>query len=399
MPATSASLSRRLCRGVAVFWVVVLWIPAAAMILHRLPDRSSLAENRAKAPPPRLWGGAFGIRREFLGEFDRYFGDNFGFRTTLIRAHASLLTGVLRTSPTEKVILGKEGWLYYNSPDDGTSIEDYCGLAAMSAPDLGVIERNLTTLASHLRGRGVLFALVVGPSKHTIYPEHLPDAIRSLAGETRLDQLARILADHPEIIFVDPRRALVAGKSWARLYFKTDTHWNGAGAFLAYRELMSSLARAGAAVTMPLEDDVRLERLAPGVRDLGGMLGLLTPEKEGDLSPERSSAPRYTLVTLPVAPGENPTRASVTCETGESGRPRLLMLHDSFADYLKPLLCPTFSRSLYRWSFSVAAKTIDEERPSIVVLEITERYLDQLKGAGLTRRGVPAATEGGAPGS
>ena len=389
MAAASTSLSRRLCRAAAILWVVVLWVPALQMMFHPFPDRSSLAENRAKAPPPHVMGGRFGIRREFLGEFDRYFGDNFGFRDSLIRLHASLLYSVLRTSPTENVILGKEGWLYYNSPGDGSSIKDYCGLATIGAQDLRVIESNLTALASYLRARGVLFALVVGPSKHTIYPEHLPDAIRSLAGETRLDQLARLLAGHPEIIFVDPRRVLAAGKGWAQLYFKTDTHWNGAGAFLAYRELMRSLERAGAAVTVPREKDFRLEQKPPGVRDLGGMLGVQSPEKEGDLSLERLSASRYNLVGIPVAPGGNPARAAVTCETDAPDRPRLLMLHDSFGEHLKPLLCPDFSRSLFRWSFSVAAAAIDAERPAILVLEITERYLNQLKGGGLSRRVEP----------
>ena len=137
MPAVSASLSRRLCRGAAVLWVVVLWVPAVQMVFHPFPDRSTLAENRVKAPPPRVGGGRFGIRGEFPREFDRYFGDNFGFRDSLIRSHASLLYGILRTSPTENVILGKEGWLYYNSPSDGTSIRDYCGLATIGAKDSG----------------------------------------------------------------------------------------------------------------------------------------------------------------------------------------------------------------------------------------------------------------------
>ena len=229
----------------------------------------------------------------------------------------------------------------------------------------------------------MLFAVIVGPSKHTIYPEHLPDAIRPLAGETRLDQLARMLAGHPEIVFVDPRRALAAGKSRSQLYFKRDTHWNGAGAFLVYRELMKSLEQAGAAVTAPSDEDYRLEQGLPGVRDLSRMLGVKSLDKEGDLFLARLSAPRYSLQSIPTAPGENPAFATVTCETDDPDRPRLMMLRDSFTEHLKPLLCPDFSRSFFRWSFSVDAATIDEERPSILVLEITERYLDQLRKGGL----------------
>lgn len=397
MAAASASLSR-LYRGIAILWVVVLWIPAVQMMFHPFPDRDSLAENRTKAAAPLVRGGRFGVRREFPKEFDRYFGDNFGFRDSLIRSHAGFLLDVLRTSPSENVVLGKDGWLFYNSALDGVNLKDYCGLAPLAAQELAVIERNLTTLAAHLRERGILFAVLVGPSKHTIYPERLPDAIRSLAGETRLDQFARLLAGHPEIIFVDPRRALAAGKSWSRLYFKKDTHWNGAGAFLAYRELMKSLERAGAAVSSPAEQDYRLESLPPAVRDLSGMLGVRNPEKEGDLSLARLPAPRYDLRTIPSGPGDNPAFATATCETDDPARPRLLMLRDSFTEPLKPLLCPDFSRIYFRWSYSVAAATIDTENPAILILEFTERYLNTLKRGGVIPSVQPAVKTAGVPG-
>ena len=156
---------------------------------------------------------------------------------------------------------------------------------------------------------------------------------------------------------------------------------------------------AGAAVTLPAEKDYRLERMPPGVRDLSGMLGVRNPEMEVDLSLERISAPRYTMHTIPSAPGENPAFATTTCETEDPDRPRLLMLRDSFTEHLKPLLCPDFSRSFFRWSFSVDAATIDEERPSILVLEITERYLGQLRKAGLRRIVKPVAPAGAAPGT
>jgi len=380
-------------------WVFVLWIPVLQMVFHLLPERASLAENRGKTSPPRITGVRFGIRREFPKEFDRYFVDNFGFRDSLIRSHANLLYRILRVSPTDNVLLGKEGWLYYNSPSDGQSIRDYSGLAAFSAADLSAIESNLTTLAAHLRERGIIFALVVGPSKHTIYPEHLPDAIRSLAGETQLDQLARMLSRHPEIIFVDPRRALAAGKSRSQLYFKTDTHWNGAGALLVFRELMKALERAGVAVRVPSDEDYGLERLAPAVRDLSGMLGVPGPEMEADLSLERLSAPKYSVKTLPVAPRENPAFATVVCESDDPARPRLVMLRDSFTEHLKPLLCGSFSRTVFFWRFSVDTATLDAEKPSVLVLEITERYLDRLRRASLRRAVAPAAPGGSLPGT
>lgn len=398
MAAASAAPSRRLYRGLAILWVVVLWMPVFQMVFHPFPERGSLAENRGKAQPPRITGGRFGFRREFPKEFDRYFDDTFGFRESLIRSHASLLYRILRVSPTESVILGKEGWLYYNKPSDGQSIRDYTGLAAFSAADLSAIESNLTTLAAHLRERGIVFALVVGPSKHTIYPEYLPDAIRSLAGETQLDQLARVLSRHPEIIFVDPRGALTAGKSRSQLYFKTDTHWNGAGALLVFRELMKALERAGVAVTAPADEGSGQEWLPPTVRDLSVLLGVPGPEMEADLDLERLVAPNYSVKTLPAAPGENPAFATVVCESDDPGRPRLVMLRDSFTEHLKPLLCASFSRTVFFWRYWVDTATLGAEKPAVLALEITERYLDRLQRASLRGVVAPVAPGGSLPG-
>lgn len=400
MATENAAVSRRLCRGLTILWVAVLWVPVLQMVFHLFPERSTLAENRVKASLPRGKGGLPGRMRAFPKDFDWYFSDNFGFRDSLVRSHASLLYRILGTSPNDNVVLGREGWLYYNGANDGQSIKDYCGLATFSARDLEVIERNLTSLASYLRERGILFALVVGPSKHTIYPEYLPDGIRSLAGETQFDQLTRLLAGHPEILFVDPRRALAAGKSRSQLYFKTDTHWNGAGAFLVYKELMKALERAGAPVRMPSDDDYRLEHLAPAARDLSLMLGVPGQEKEEDLNLERLSAPRYSVPNLPVAPGDNSARANVVCETDDPAGPRLVVIRDSFAEHLKPLLCPDFSRSAFFWRHSVDVAMLAAEKPSILVLEIAERYLGKLqKKGGLLRIVEPAATSGGPPGS
>lgn len=374
---------RHLCRLIAVFWVVLLCIPAFQMVLHPFPDGSFLSENRAKAPSPLAENGLVRNISVFPAAFDRYFSDSFGFRDALVGAQTSILYQLLRTSPTPSVVLGNEGWLYYNSATDGGNLRDYCGLQPFSAPELDTIERKLTGFARYLRERGIFFALLIAPSKHTIYPEHLPKRIRVLGGESRLDQLASRLAIHSDILFVDPRRALIAGRSWSQLYFKTDTHWNSSGAFVAFTELMKALQLTGVGVTVPKLKDFQLKQEAPTLRDLGRMLGASRVETEADLMPVRLVQQQVRMVSFPMEPGGDPSLVTVACETDDPGRPRVLMLVDSFATFLQPLLCPEWFRSTYYPRFSVDSATIDELRPAIFAIEITERHLGFLLDAKL----------------
>jgi alginate O-acetyltransferase complex protein AlgJ len=207
--------------------------------------------------------------------------------------------------------------------------------------------------------------------------------IRALAGETRLDQLARRLAGRSDIIFVDPRRALLAGKARLPVYSRTDTHWNEYGAFLAYRELMTALARAGAAVAVPREEDFRLRRRLDPPGDLSVLSGVPGFPQEEGVSMRRLVEPPYRVVTLPADPETG--RAAFACETDDKRRPRLAMFRDSFAVTLFPLLCPDFSRSTYSWRYAVVGETLDAEKPAILVLEITERFLGEIKKKGFNR--------------
>jgi hypothetical protein len=70
------------------------------------------------------------------------------------------------------------------------------------------------------------------------------------------------------------------------------------------------------------------------------------------------------------------------CPGGEIGR--AFIVHDSFLNAVQPFLARHFRRSLFvRWLFPAAV--IAEERPDVVIEEMTERLL--------SRSGSPPAIE------
>ena len=48
-----------------------------------------------------------------LEEATDYIADHFALRQEMVTLNAALHTGLLATSPAEKVICGTDGWLYY----------------------------------------------------------------------------------------------------------------------------------------------------------------------------------------------------------------------------------------------------------------------------------------------
>lgn len=128
---------------------------------------------------------------------------------------------------------GKEDWLYLGNAYDNTVAK----LKLANSPPESQIEAT-KDLFSKIAIAGSQFntkvVLIVAPNKSSVYPEYLPD---ELIPSTRkyisyfLDELNNV----QNLTVYDPTSDLLAlKKSEGYLYWKTDTHWNNKGAFLAY---------------------------------------------------------------------------------------------------------------------------------------------------------------------
>ena len=79
------------------------------------------------------------------------------------------------------------------------------------------------------------------------------------------------------------------------------------------------------------------------------------------------------------------------CESGcyrldfpRNGGPKVFFIRDSYLTHTMPHLAGRLSRAVCYWDFSLDLKTIEKERPDIVVLEMVDRYLGQLLNFGET---------------
>ena len=65
----------------------------------------------------------------------------------------------------------------------------------------------------------------------------------------------------------------------------------------------------------------------------------------------------------------------VTSEMPDAEIPRAVILRDSFGMSLVPFLAEHFGHATYLWTTDPTLKQIERERPSVVIWEITERFL------------------------
>ncbi len=299
------------------------------------------------------------------------FEKGFPLRQPLLTLHNSLRVAVLGVSPVDKVVLGREGWLYLAKDlDDELPLAYHRRVAPFTNQELRAWKEVLEENQSALSRRGIAYLFVVAANKETIYPEHLPRWVRPLHPMSRLDQLVRYLENHSRVALVDLRRPLWQGKGSQLLYYRNDTHWNPAGAFLASQEILARARQIGFACE-PLVASAYSVSRTTYQGDLSLMLALPGRYQERAIALSPRSPSRVTLVSESSAPFSS----KITESAGRNG-PRTVMVHDSFGNALMPFLSEQLPRIAYfdRGTPDLLAR-IDQEQPALFIQEIVERSL------------------------
>ena len=362
--------------GLPLVFLLLIWLPLADMVF-RIGEPVSIRENRKLAEKP-----PFALRRpwDYLKGYEAFFNDHFGFRTRLLLAHNRLVYGLFHASPTEKVLIGRQGWLFLSRLADFTNeIDYYRAVKPFSLKELAAFKKVLEERRDWLAGRGIRYLFVLAPNKSTIYPEFMPAAVKRVHPRTRLDQLADYLARYSDLRLLDLRPALLQEKRSLRVYHKTDSHWNDLGGYVAYREMLGRLGDYFPGVTpMPL-GDFTVGPVEGPEGDLASMLALRSDRwRETTITVE----PKVPFRSRPAAPtpGFAPVNSWIRMEATERAGapiPAAVMVRDSFAHQLIPYLSETFARIVYIWDWDLHfyPDVIAKERPQVVIDEMAERSL------------------------
>jgi hypothetical protein len=351
---------------IAALFVGFLFLVLAGTWLGWDPVQSR--ENRMLARWPDVPRN-FAQAKQFSDKFLAHFRDTFGFRNLMIRGVALARYSGIGERNENRVIVGKDGWLFYSKDDKYMADR---GLDPFSEAELDQWQELFEKREKYFRERGIVFLLEIPPDKQTIYPEYMPDDFAHPPRPSRLDQLIeRLKKRNSPVMIVDLRPALLEAKKERQVYFKTDSHWNDDGIYPAYVALLKAVAEAmpGFKFTpQPASNFMVTDGTRKG--DLAQQLDLWSEYREDirkwirrDLVNDEKA-----FEALPTAP----------FTVGDPRGPRLLTYNDSFMAYMIQFLAPNFSHATYEWNAwteSMDTAAVKDAKPDIVICELVERKL------------------------
>lgn len=381
---------------IALF-LAVIGVPMIDMIFRVDPTPNT--EKRVLAPSPSLdfSGGKqlFQSAKALPGQIKAWTGDHFGFRSLMIRLHGVMKVKGLGVSSSDHVLLGKHEtdaagrdqgqWLFYAAHN---TMEYHLARRPFKAEELEQWRTVLEARRDWLASRGCRYVFVIAPNSQTIYPEYLPDAWQRVGEKSRADELVEYLRKNTTIEVVCSRESVAAFKEANpdfRLYHRTDTHWNDAGSFVAYQQIVDHLrltaprdprvaSRWAAAGWGPRMAPLAWDRFDITTRetigaDLAGVLGIKNLYREQRIE----LVPKPPLRLLIQREQFNDSRL-ITAKP-DARLPRLVMFRDSFGETVMPFLAEHFSHGVFIWTDQFQREDVEEHQPDVVITQMIERLL------------------------
>jgi len=372
MPQTAAKARARVSNELlrSALFLTSITLPLLATPFGRFAE--SVNAGGASRNPTSLFGAVTSEKSSFRD----WFSENFGFRNPLTYGHSKFKVNGFKSSPSDRVVLGKDGWLFMASE---LSIEDYRCSLPFSDGELRHWAAMLEERHNWLAKRGSRYLFVIAPSKHTIYPEYMPDQFKPHGSVSRQDQLLTYLREHSRVSVVDLRPALRAAKLRGRLYHQTDTHWNDLGAFFAEAEIARSLKQWFPRLkpNQLSSYHYRTERRPGG--DLARFM-LLQDEMQEETVTLASHGPGRVHQQTEYPPAsrsgvEVPYSYRVFTSRDAAPIPSVVVFCDSFSGALAPFLGEHFQRGVFQWAHEFDKELLEQEKPQVVIDEWVERLL------------------------
>lgn len=331
----------------ALLFFAVCLVPTVGLALT---GGAKAGANEVLAAKP-VWTKRDGsVNADYLADLADYIGDRFFLRQEAVTAWAKLNAALFRTSVTEDVILGADGWLYY-----APTLGDYTRSEPMTARALWCAARTVYLLQEYAESRGGDFLFTIAPNKNSLYTAAMPDyqaANRPSNAEALRVYLTEMGVNYLDLFAVFENESEV-------LYFPTDSHWNAKGAALSADAILSALGREGRWFSGPFS----------GSTHKGDLYEMLYPAGRA-LDADFVYAPGFSF----TANTQNPDNQRITAEGPGEGS--LLLYRDSFGRNLYPYLAESFAASEFSRKTSYDATALPEG--GALVIELVERNLRYL---------------------
>ena len=311
---------------------ILIWF-AVAVVNLLIPRRDfSENENRFLADFPKYSLKAV-LNGKFMNAFEDYVNDHFLCRDSWISAQSIL-----------EYLTGKR-------ESNGVFICKNALISKLSGPNEAYVSANIEGINSFVSATNLPTALMIVPSASEIEAYKLPAFAETWSQK---DEIGKIysLAGSAKCVSVDE---LLSAHKYEQIYYRTDHHWTTYGAYLAYSEYcaqegLTPAPYAASAVSDAfngtlysssgvrfIESDVIEAFDAPAAAVCEIFDGEKTAVRDGVYFPEyldKKDKYAYFLGT---------NQPIITITGGSPGGQKLLLIKDSYAHCMAPMLLSNYS--------------------------------------------------------
>ena len=320
-------------RAAAVVTLLAVLLAVGSLIAK---DRTySANENRYLAGRPALSLSSI-TSGKFMEDTESYLSDQFVGRDFLVRTRAGIDRFVGKRE-VNGVYIGKDHFLFEKP----------------STWDDARMTRTLNTMNLVTAKSGDIRSyMALAPNATELLKNYLPTGA-PVTDQTK--QIAAVYKNLPHVQCVDLVTPLKAVSDPTLLYYRTDHHWTAIAAEVAFREIALTMGLVPDAVsykTMPVSNSFQGTMASTsGILQASDTISITVPEKEKKLLVTYVNEDKKTSTLFDASKLKEKSQydvffggnfAEVRIDTGAESDRVLLVLKDSYANCVIPMLTPYF---------------------------------------------------------
>lgn len=265
-----------------VVFIVALFVPIIVKSLNLIKE-SPLGGVYIKAEKPVLTDSTW-FNGSFQSQQEKYLNENIGLHNTLVRIHNQIEFSLFSKTSAEKIVVGKENYLFENNYIFATTGTDYLGDEKIKSLALKAKQAQDT-----LENNGIKMLFVFAPGKATFFKEYIPERF-FVNGKDPVTNYSKLTDEcqRNDINFIDFNSWFteLKGKSEYPLFPKAGIHWTYYGMYLCADSIIRK-TETDLNKDLPEIKDVNFE-VSKEQRyteyDLGNLSNLLFPIKTYELA-------------------------------------------------------------------------------------------------------------------
>lgn len=220
-----------------IFYILIalLFVPLAQVnfnFVELKPLRGSYILTEKPDSISQNW-----FTEKFQKQYDRYFNEQLGFRNILIRFNNQLKFFLFKKTSTNKVRIGKNGYLF-----ELDYINEFYGWNYIGDKEIKKEVDRIKELQQNLKNNNVLLIPVLNTGKGSFYSEYMPERFKKNITQTNYSEFIKHFNEE-NIFYIDLRKKFLDLKKTSKypLFPKTGIHWTKLGATLGISEIIRQI--------------------------------------------------------------------------------------------------------------------------------------------------------------